>query len=70
MGADLFGSLAESTCAALVISATCFDIIERPDATYFPIMVTAVGILASYVSVLFVRFGEVTGDNVESKLKQ
>ena len=69
MGADLFGSLAESTCAALVISASTWDIIDRPDATYFPIMVTAVGILASYVSVLFVRFGEVTTENVESKLK-
>jgi len=27
MGADLFGSLAESTCAALVVSSTSFDLI-------------------------------------------
>lgn len=69
MGADLFGSLAESTCAALVISAHSLNILETVDAIYFPIMVSAVGILASFVSVLFVRIGEVTGDNVESKLK-
>lgn len=69
MGADLFGSLAEATCAALVISAHSIDILERPDATYFPLMVSAVGILASYISVMFVRVGEVTADNVESKLK-
>jgi Na+/H+-translocating membrane pyrophosphatase len=32
-------------------------------------MVSAVGIIASYISVLFVRVGEVTSENVESKLK-
>ena len=69
MGADLFGSLAESTCAALVISATAMDLVSTPDAMYFPLMVTAVGILASFVSVLFVKFGTVNKDNVESKLK-
>ena len=69
MGADLFGSLAESTCAALVISARTVEILERPDATYFPILVTSVGIIASFFSVLLVRIGDVTQDNVESKLK-
>ena len=69
MGADLFGSLAESTCAALVISSHSVAILERPDAVYFPTMVSAIGILASFISVLFVRVGDVTADNVESKLK-
>ncbi len=69
MGADLFGSLAESTCAALVISAHSIAILKTPDAVYFPLMVSAVGILASWISVLFVKVGEVTADNVESKLK-
>ena len=69
MGADLFGSLAESTCAALVISAHSLNILETPDAVYFPIMVSSVGILASFISVLFARIGEVTSENVESKLK-
>ena len=69
MGADLFGSLAESTCAALVISSHSVAILETPDAVYFPAMVSAIGILASFISVLFVRIGEVTADNVEGKLK-
>ena len=69
MGADLFGSLAESTCAALVISAHSLQILETPDSVYFPLMVTSIGIIASYISVLFVRVGEVTAENVETKLK-
>merc|ERR1712025_599163 len=55
MGADLFGSLAESTCAALVVSSTSFDLISRVDALYFPLMITASGILASFISVLCVH---------------
>lgn len=55
MGADLFGSLAESTCAALVVSSTSWPLINTPDAIYFPLVVTAVGIIASFITVLFVR---------------
>ena len=69
MGADLFGSLAESACAALVISAQVPDILKQPDATYFPIMVPAVGIIASLFSVMAIRLSPVTADNVENKLK-
>lgn len=29
MGADLFGSYAEATCAALVIAATCNDLVDE-----------------------------------------
>lgn len=32
-------------------------------------MITSVGIVASYISVLFVRVGELTAENVETKLK-
>jgi len=53
MGADLFGSLAESTCAALVVSSTCATILETPDAAYFPLVVTGVGILVSFVTIWF-----------------
>lgn len=52
MGADLFGSLAESTCAALVVSSTSWNLISTPGAVYFPLMVTAVGIGASFICVL------------------
>jgi Na+/H+-translocating membrane pyrophosphatase len=69
MGADLFGSLAESTCAALVVSSTSFDLINAPEALYFPLMITAAGILASFVSVLCVHVSHVTVDNVQAVLK-
>lgn len=55
MGADLFGSLAEATCAALVVSSTSIELINTTDALYFPLMITAAGIVASFISVLFVH---------------
>ena len=69
MGADLFGSLAESTCAALVVSSTSADLIEATDALYFPLVVTSVGILASFLSVLCANFFTITVDTVQSVLK-
>jgi len=65
MGADLFGSLAESTCAALVVSSTSWPLLTTADAIYFPLVVTAVGILASFISVQFVRMKM----TVEAKLR-
>ena len=53
MGSDLFGSLAESTCAALVVGATSPDLINTTDAMYFPLMITAAGILVSFVTQFF-----------------
>ena len=69
MGADLFGSLAESTCAALVVSSTSLDLIQKPDALFFPLMITAIGIIASFVSVLFAHLAKVTQGNVQNVLK-
>ena len=70
MGADLFGSLAESTCAALLVSANSTVLISTPNATYFPLLVTAVGILASFITTFFAtHIGRVNRDNVESKVK-
>ena len=69
MGADLFGSLAEATCAALVVSAHSNEIMNTVDAVYFPLLITASGILASFIAVVCARLGEVTKDNVESRLK-
>jgi H(+)-translocating pyrophosphatase len=46
MGADLFGSFAESTCAALVIAAQTADLRNHGwGAMCFPLIVTAVGML-------------------------
>jgi H(+)-translocating pyrophosphatase len=69
MGADLFGSLAEATCAALVVSSTSIGLIERQDALYFPLLVSASGIVASFVSVLFVHAQRVSVENVQTVLK-
>lgn len=69
MGADLFGSLAESTCAALVVSSTSIELITAVDALYFPLMITSVGIIASFFSVLLVNLQTVTEDNVQTVLK-
>jgi Na+/H+-translocating membrane pyrophosphatase len=70
MGADLFGSLAESTCAALVVGATSSELVSTPDAIYFPLMITAVGILVSFVTTFFAtNFARVRMDNVESVIK-
>lgn len=66
MGADLFGSLAEATCAALVIGATSTDLINKPDAMFFPLMIPAVGILVSFVTQFFATsFCKVTQSNLE-----
>ena len=56
MGADLFGSLAESTCAALVVSATSKSMLETPEAIYFPLVVTALGIIASFICQFFAYY--------------
>lgn len=55
MGADLFGSYAEATCAALVIGASCPDLVaEGWAAVVFPMEVSAAGLLvcllASFLS--------------------
>ena len=70
MGADLFGSLAEATCAALVVGATSTELAVTADATYFPLMITAVGILCSFVTTFFAtNFAHVTKTNVEATVK-
>lgn len=70
MGADLFGSLAESTCAALVVGSTSPDLVINADAIYFPLMVTGVGIIASFFTTfLATNVGRVTKDNVERTVK-
>jgi len=66
MGADLFGSLAESTCAALVVSSTSANIVNHADAIYFPLVVTSAGIVASFLCQFLAH---VKSGNTEFKLK-
>ncbi len=67
MGADLFGSCAESTCAAMVIGALAFGAEGIQTALLYPLAISAVGILAALLTVNFVKVG-VSG-NVERALK-
>ncbi|MDE0480266.1 MAG: V-type H(+)-translocating pyrophosphatase [Gammaproteobacteria bacterium] len=64
MGADLFGSCAESTCAAMVISAVAFA--YDPNALLYPILISAVGIPISFITKLAV--GVQTEDDVAPAL--
>lgn len=61
MGADLFGSFAESTCAALVISSTTLFASGAPDEfkidhtmylqnLMFPLVLTAIGIFVCLIT--------------------
>ena len=53
MGADLFGSCAERTCAAMVISAVAFS--GMVDALLYPIVISAVGIPVSLLTMLMIK---------------
>ncbi len=64
MGADLFGSCAESTCAAMVISAAVFAM--DPNALLYPVLISAVGIPVSFITKLVV--GVETEDDVAPAL--
>jgi len=65
MGADLFGSLAEATCAALVVSASSSSIILTSEAAYFPLVVTSAGIIVSFLTQFFSKMNM----TIENKLK-
>lgn len=70
MGADLFGSVAESTCAAMVIGAASFVALDEPlrtSALLFPLFVSGIGIVASLISLFFIR--PKTEEKVEGSLK-
>lgn len=58
MGSDLFGSFAESTCAALVLIASTEDLIKM-DGTFssnalsFPLLISSAGIVACFLTSIF-----------------
>ncbi|MCX6126419.1 MAG: V-type H(+)-translocating pyrophosphatase [Proteobacteria bacterium] len=55
MGADLFGSCAEATCAALVIGATSAALSENMNALLYPLLLSAIGIPVCLVTAFFAR---------------
>lgn len=69
MGADLFGSVAESTCAALVIGAVGYEATggTNMNILLFPMLVNGVGIIASLLALPFVR--ATVEEKVEGALK-
>lgn len=70
MGSDLFGSLAESTCASLVVAGACSALVYHQDAVYFPLLITAAGIIVSFVTTLFAtNFVTIDEDNIETTVK-
>jgi K(+)-stimulated pyrophosphate-energized sodium pump len=66
MGADLFGSCAESTCAAMVISAVAFS--GMVDALLYPILISAIGIPVSFLTLMMVKVN--SEDQVGPALKK
>jgi H+-translocating diphosphatase len=65
MGADLFGSFAESTCAALVIAAQTPDLLAAGwGAVCFPLVVSSVGVIVCLLtSFLATNIYPVTSEN-------
>lgn len=70
MGADLFGSCAEATCAALVIGGSIASIVEAGhSALFYPIVISAIGIPVCLITSLFARVAP-DATNVEPVLKK
>lgn len=73
MGADLFGSFAESTCAAMVLMSRIPDLYFHNSGAslYFPMMITAFGILVciftSFIGTNLMKVNE--NKQIESTLK-
>jgi H(+)-translocating pyrophosphatase len=65
MGADLFGSVAESTCAAMVIGALAFH--DNPAALLYPLAISCLGIPASFIGIL--AFKAKSEEQVQGSLK-
>lgn len=70
MGSDLFGSFAESTCAALVIMASTPEL-AKPEYLLYPLMISAAGILACFFTsiygISFYKVDEI--EKIEKSLK-
>merc|ERR1719222_1171825 len=54
MGADLFGSFAEATCAALVLAASSPSLKGSWSSEMFPVLISSVGIVVGLLT-LFLR---------------
>ncbi|XP_072952631.1 pyrophosphate-energized vacuolar membrane proton pump-like [Typha angustifolia] len=71
MGSDLFGSYAESSCAALVVaSISSFGINHDFTAMCYPLLISSMGIIACLITTLFATEFEIKEvKQIEPKLK-
>jgi len=74
MGADLFGSFAESTCAALVLAASSEALKKELASLLYPLLLSSAGIAVGWLTLvvrpLFYRISDKIEDNsVEKALK-
>eukprot|EP01062_Namystynia_karyoxenos_P059558 TRINITY_DN509_c0_g1_i3.p2 TRINITY_DN509_c0_g1~~TRINITY_DN509_c0_g1_i3.p2 ORF type:complete len:833 (+),score=358.30 TRINITY_DN509_c0_g1_i3:102-2501(+) len=72
MGSDLFGSFAEASCAALVVSASSIELVQAGwSALLFPLLVSAIGIFVCIVTSFIATHIQSIGDarDVEKVLK-
>lgn len=77
MGADLFGSFAEASCAAMVIAAQTGSLTPNESSVYqnwgyvaFPLLISCSGILACFITSFFASGTQsMELDGVEPKLK-
>ena len=69
MGADLFGSFAESTCACLVISGTSNELITQ-SGYYFPLLISATGIFVCFLTSLVASIGCIKTDSMSRVMIQ
>lgn len=73
MGSDLFGSYAESSCAALVVaSISSFGINHELTAMLYPLLISSAGIIVCLITTLFATdFFEIKAVNeIEPSLKK
>ena len=65
MGADLFASLSEATCASLVIIGGLKDSTGKKKLIlFYPIAITIVGLVSGFVSLMAIRFCRVRKANL------
>lgn len=70
MGADLFGSFAESSCAALVLVAASDDLNKSWPALMYPVLITSLGIVVGIVTLMICACYKVQAEaSVEKALK-
>jgi len=66
MGSDLFGSFAESTVAALVVSGNSVDLIRGANFLY-PLIVSSIGILVCLITTSFTPLFSIKQDQEDVK---